>query len=451
MVAFSLEEERNPYDANSCKGRSTLQTQREIKKSQGQMLENSECTTGVKPVNLLFLVDGSGSVTKQGFRQTREFVKNVTGDMSFKGAQYVAVSQFSASYTSHIGFKKGYSKEKVMEAVDNMKYHSRKVSLRTCTIVGMSGALAEFVDARSDFVKMMVVIVDGDPSLGCELQTQADDAHSQGIAMVAIGVGANVTKDELGKIAGPEGIVLQVSDYGQLDTVVRNTKKIICEEISTPEPTPAPTPRPTQVTPKCTAALNTVPVDIVFLVDSSGSVGESGHDESKKFVLNVAKGINLGTGSADARMAVVQFSYSQWVEIALPSGTSYGAVEKPVNNMSWKTGGTQTPWAINFTTQTIFPEARSNATKMLIVMTDGYSFYPSWTKAAADFARSQGVQCTAVGIGPNTHDSELEGIAGDDGTILKVENYDKLIDIVENTTKLICEEVSPPMSVKPSS
>jgi len=55
-----------------------------------------------------------------------------------------------------------------------------------------------------------------------------------------------------------------------------------------------------------TGCLN-VPVDLVFLVDTSGSVGTSGFEQMLGFIQSVSANLNLGMGAAQDRVAVAFF------------------------------------------------------------------------------------------------------------------------------------------------
>ena len=68
-----------------------------------------------------------------------------------------------------------------------------------------------------------------------------------------------------------------------------------------------PTPEPTVA---CKQTSQAVPTDMVFIVDGSGSVGASGFQDSKDFVNDVVAQFNIGWGSTDTRVGVVQYSSS---------------------------------------------------------------------------------------------------------------------------------------------
>jgi len=208
----------------------------------------TECTTVVTPLDLVFLVDSSGSIEQnnaQGHNRSKQFVKDVTNDLPVgDGATdtRVAVVQFSSQLkqTTEIELTDGISKSAVEKAVVDMEFHSGGTHIGE----GIKYATKfTFKHARPGAAKMLIVIADGNSA--DDTQTYADAARSQGIGLVAVGVGNGIDEKEMQNIAGSNGKVLSVKDYGHLATILANTTEIVCDEVSTPKPTPAPTPRPT--------------------------------------------------------------------------------------------------------------------------------------------------------------------------------------------------------------
>jgi uncharacterized protein YegL len=218
------------------------------------MREPNKGTRVTVPVDLVFLVDGSGSVNSgqaDGFQKSQEYVKDVVSELQVGKAPTdtrVAVVQFSVLQTIEISLKNGTDKDEIHKAVDQMSY------LRggTCTGDGIFRVRTEvFTDAREDAQKVLVVLTDGNPSTGCdkELASQAKKAREEGTTVLAIGVGGGIDETNLEALAGGPQNVLEVNSFDELVTMVRPTSTVVCEEtggvISTPALTPAPTPVPT--------------------------------------------------------------------------------------------------------------------------------------------------------------------------------------------------------------
>jgi len=211
--------------------------------------KESECETVVTPLDLVFLIDSSGSIEKNGANGhalSKQFVRGVVAGLSVGNNALdtrVAVVQFSTTPKTEIELSDGISKHAVEVAVNKMAH----LNVGTCTGHGIKHVTFDtFKHARPDAAKMLVIIADGNSD--DDFQGPADAARSQGIDVVAVGVGNKISRSELRKIVGSkigDVKVLSVTDYGALSDILANTTEKICDEVSTPKLTPAPIPLPT--------------------------------------------------------------------------------------------------------------------------------------------------------------------------------------------------------------
>jgi len=218
-----------------------------------------------------------------------------------------------------------------------------------------------------------------------------------------------------------------------------------CDPIPTLEPTPQPTPGPTpELTPQPTPAPElmvrkkecvNVKTDLIFLVDSSGSVGQTNIQKTAKFLKDVVK--ELPVGKDEVHVGIVQFSgmdkydnknneVHHTLEIELKDGTTPEKVNKALDNMKWHGKGdggseladpmTYTGEAINhvLSNKAMFPSASKDAHKMLVIITDGKSNSRSEefnVKKMSDKAREKDILVIAVGIGKGVNQQELKDMA----------------------------------------
>ncbi|KAJ8353804.1 hypothetical protein SKAU_G00213710 [Synaphobranchus kaupii] len=121
------------------------------------------------------------------------------------------------------------------------------------------------------------------------------------------------------------------------------------------------------------------PLDLVFVIDSSESIGKTNFSLAKNFVISVAnrlgkmaKNISDTSGS---RLGVVQYSHQetmQAIRMDDASITSVTSFKAKVKAMEWIAGGTWTPSALKFTYEKLIVPSRRSGTKVVaIVITDG--------------------------------------------------------------------------------
>lgn len=137
-------------------------------------------------------------------------------------------------------------------------------------------------------------------------------------------------------------------------------------------------------------------VDLVLAVDSSGSLGQYGWDQSKKLTLALVKAFSQVT-TADIKIALLEFSCTQktkWIT-RLTDGTT----EKDAAGMVWFRSGTATDQALGMA-QSELVYGRSDATPIVVVITDGQPSSTRRTLVAAQRLQKR-AKLVWVPIGPS--------------------------------------------------
>ena len=154
-------------------------------------------------------------------------------------------------------------------------------------------------------------------------------------------------------------------------------------------------------------------IDLVFLLDSSGSIGSSNFELIKKFVTNVVNGLDIGPN--DIQVAVIKYSSSVNTEFHLDEYDNKDAVLQAISNIIHTAGGnTYTHLGL----QAVLDEFNNNARpveegvpRVAFVLTDGESHDPQATIDAARKLHDVKIEVYAVGIGDGPNSDELSAIA----------------------------------------
>ena len=158
--------------------------------------------------------------------------------------------------------------------------------------------------------------------------------------------------------------------------------------------------------------------DVVFVVDTSGSISTTQFSEVVGFLYNLTSYLTIGPSAF--QVSVVTFNSTVTEEFALNENadlpsllTSIGDLDRIVPD-----GGTFTFDALNYVESNSFDVSkggRSTADHVVVVVTDGQSPNLLQTTAAADALRTQGIEVIAVGIGDTSSlsEAELNAIAND--------------------------------------
>jgi len=186
--------------------------------------------------------------------------------------------------------------------------------------------------------------------------------------------------------------------------------------------------------------------DIVFVLDSSGSIGSSDFQKIKSFVKDVIQAFDIGFDQT--RVGVVQYSTTVSRPFDLNDYGNKADMLAAVDRIAYTAGGTNTHLALDMMTNVSFTAARGARPmneahpRIGIVLTDGESTLPSLTVEAAKRMHDANILAFAIGVGTSLDIVELTAIASEPTcTYLILLNsgfaeIDSLVSVIE---KKACE------------
>ena len=171
-------------------------------------------------------------------------------------------------------------------------------------------------------------------------------------------------------------------------------------------------------------------VDLVFLLDGSGSVGWDNFQKEKEFVKKVVDFFNIGrTGT---HIGVVQYSTNTVAEFNLVTYFTKSEMKQAVDRIPYQSGWTFTAEALKFLRNQIFTKQagmRDNVgfPKVLVLLTDGRSQGAS-VGPPAHALKNIGINIFSIGVGSGVSTSQLNEIASDpDSEYVFQRTFDNLI------------------------
>ncbi|KAI4872569.1 hypothetical protein NFI96_022284 [Prochilodus magdalenae] len=187
----------------------------------------------------------------------------------------------------------------------------------------------------------------------------------------------------------------------------------------------------------CSTAMN----DLVYIIDGSWSVGDEDFEKAKSWLVNVTSGFDVS--ALYSQVAVVQYSDTPRLEIALGQHQSAQALTDAIWAITYMGGNTQTGDAIQFAVDHVFASSqRGNTVKnrIAVVVTDGKS--QDDVVDVSEMARVEGIIVFAVGVGSEITNSELIAIANKPSGdyVLYAEDYTNIDRIRDSMKQKLCEE-----------
>ena len=172
--------------------------------------------------------------------------------------------------------------------------------------------------------------------------------------------------------------------------------------------------------------------DVIFALDSSGSIGRGNWRKVKAFVEKYIK--EFVTNHNDVRVGVVTFDSSARLRIPLRSYSADELVQH-VRHLSYRGGRTMTYSGLTEAGKEFKRVEREGSKRTLFVMTDGRST-SSRGKSGFSLARRaalrlllSGVHIVSVGIGNRVDPRELKALASypKSENVIRYSNFDQLI------------------------
>lgn len=175
-------------------------------------------------------------------------------------------------------------------------------------------------------------------------------------------------------------------------------------------------------------------MELVFVIDSSESVGPESFEMIKDFVIRLLDRTTIGRNAT--RIGLVLYSHYVHLVFNLARYTTKQEVKQAIRKMTYMGEGTHTGTAIRKATQEAFFSARPGVTKVAIVITDGQTDErePIQLDKAVKDAHAAKIEMYALGI-VNSSDptqakflQELKLIASDpdDEHVYLIDDYDTL-------------------------
>lgn len=144
-----------------------------------------------------------------------------------------------------------------------------------------------------------------------------------------------------------------------------------------------------------------IPLDFVFVIDSSRSIRPNDYEKVKTFIINLLQFLKIGHNAT--RVGLLQYGSVVQPEFSLSTYTTKSEVEQAVRNMEHLATGTMTGLAIQYTMETAFTEEHGarpmnlHIPRTAMIVTDGRP--QDTVEEIAAQARQAGIQIFAIGVG----------------------------------------------------
>ncbi|XP_062388357.1 integrin alpha-M-like [Sardina pilchardus] len=195
------------------------------------MLAMSGCTTAQETADIVFLLDGSGSVGAAQFTTMKTFVKNVTGALLQFDTLFAFV-QYASSTTIHVDFSQ-FNRTGFENQVDSISQTGGGTNTASGIRTVVENVFIPSAGARPEANRILIVITDGQSSDASLYPNVTAEADGKNITRYAIGIGNafNIASAlaELNSIASPPASdhVFRVDSFQALDLIATELEESI--------------------------------------------------------------------------------------------------------------------------------------------------------------------------------------------------------------------------------
>ncbi|KAK5621476.1 hypothetical protein CRENBAI_005060 [Crenichthys baileyi] len=374
--------------------------------------------------DIIFLVDGSMSITLSKFRSMQKFMQSMVNQTTVgKDLTRFGMILYSNNPKSIFTLNQYSTRQEVVKAIADLEspfvdtYTGQALKYSLQFFSAQHGGRAEL-----QVPQILMVITDGDATDPFSLAEPSLALRNKGVHVFSIGVeGANMTQLEI--MAGHDkSKVFYVDNFKALETLYKNITQVLCYSTK----------------PVCEKQQ----ADLVFLVDQSGSINTDDYSVMKNFTIALVNSFKVSKDLV--RVGLAQFSSSFQHEFYLNQFYQEKEVSSHIFNMRQVGGGTNIGLALD-SIREYFEASRgsrrsSGISQNLILITDGDS--QDDVEDPADRLRALGIEMFAIGIG-DVHDLELLQITGDPRKLFTVQNFGSLDAIKQKVVDTICKSKPP--------
>ncbi|XP_073236997.1 collagen alpha-3(VI) chain-like [Porites lutea] len=386
-----------------------------------------------EPIDVAFLVDSSGSIGAADFEMQKAFIKAVAGTLAIeKGIAHAGSVVYSDIATVQQSFDQCNGTKSVMQAIDRLPYYGRTTRIDRALSLANTAMFSAAGGCRSHAAKALLLLTDGTqtPALdSIALEQVVKPLKGKKVARLALGIGKKVSASELRRVVDKDDDVMTVDSFDDLLSSLHLVSKKICSSAKIK---------------KCPT-----PVDIAFLLDSSGSIGERSYETMKDFVKKVADAFVIGPSTTCA--GVIIFGSSATTAVRFADATNNTVFNAAVDALPYMRGETRIDKALQLASAELLNHpsgARVGVAKVVIVLTDGGQSNAPYAmdiqKAVAPLL-SAGIRIFAVGIGKDVDDRQLRLMVDNKDDAIMVPSFDGLSVRARQLSIAACEssEIDP--------
>ncbi|XP_069108778.1 collagen alpha-3(VI) chain-like isoform X2 [Argopecten irradians] len=381
----------------------------------------------IRQADIVFLLDSSNSEGAANFEKQKDFVSTFANSLTIGPDDIqMSVVTFESDIHNQFNLDTYENKTDLLNAIKNISFIAGNTLTEKALNFVRTVSFSNSSGDRENVDNILVVLTDGHSTDRNLTMDEAEMLHNTSTKVITIGIGADIDAVELSAIASEPSNAFTVPDFDALSGIEKAISAKACV-IVVPTTTPAPT-TPTTTEPPC----NVTQADIVFLLDTSNSLGQVNFDRQKQFVLDVVNALDIGPDGTQVGITVFQTDIFNVFQ--LNDFQNKVDMENSIKSIQFNPGNTFTDKALKYAREVMFQPAngdRPDVRDVLILMTDGQSSDQNETlKESEQIHNTTQIDVITIGVGNAIDTDELLSIASRPSYALSVDDYSELNSII---------------------
>ncbi|XP_066547556.1 collagen alpha-6(VI) chain-like [Amia ocellicauda] len=362
--------------------------------------------------DIVFLIDSSGSISSTDYTKMTHFMKSIVNKSDIgRDKVRIGAMQYSDIVKPEFELDKHHQASTLLQAFDNMQ----QLGGGSLTGEALKSVSNYFKKARPKVNRLLIVITDGEAQ--DEVLQPAKALREKGITIFSIGVfGANYT--QLVEISGSRQNPFFINTFEELNSILDEVLFSIHNDL------------------KDYHKINFA--DIMFVIDTSGSISSEGFQSMKDFMYAMVK--NSDIGKDRVQIGATQYSVVPRRAFDLNENHDKRSLEQAIKAMHLFGGITYTAKALNFSkdrlAESFGGRKARGVPQILITVTDGESHDRELLNVTSQYIRDSGIITYAIGI-KDAKKEELLAIGGSNDKYFYVDNFDKLKEVEKRISEIM--------------
>lgn len=187
------------------------------------------CKTNLGP-DLIFVVDGSGSVSLRNFVRIKKFMKDVVSGFDISGKRtQIGLIKYSTRVKTEFSLNSYNKKKDVLKAIDRVSYQGGGTNTHAA-LNRVGDELKKEKGSREGRAKIVVVLTDGRSNHPALTAIAAARLHKKDVTIFAVGIGSKIDFEELRTMASDPYCLhaTLLKDFEEVDSLRYAIEKRTC-------------------------------------------------------------------------------------------------------------------------------------------------------------------------------------------------------------------------------